>query len=239
LIRYESKLRYDPIRPEPIAIVSYLEQVFVVSRRVPAETFAALVKYSKDHPNTLNYGSVGIGSAAHLVTEWLRTKSGGDWKHVPFNGSPKVQAALASGDIHMTFTPTGNVVGRIASGDLKALLTAGEHRNPLLPAVPTFAEAGLPALGAKSWAGLFAPAGTPQATIARLHREFSEIASERNSEADTRQAWPDACRMGLVDFKTFIPADQRAWEPLIKQVGRNTVADISWTGLKSKTTVQA
>jgi tripartite-type tricarboxylate transporter receptor subunit TctC len=216
-----SKLSYDPIKDfEPIAIVSYLEQVFVVSRRLPAETFAALVKYSKDHPNTLNYGSVGVGSAAHLVTEWLRTKSGGDWKHVPFNGSPQVQAALASGDIHMTFTPTGNVMGRIASGDLKALLTAGEHRNPLLPAVPTLVEAGLPALSAKSWAGLFAPAGTPPATIARLHREFSEIASEEKFQKQTlAKLGLTPARMSLDDFKTFIPADQRAWEPLIRQVG--------------------
>lgn len=219
-----SKLSYDPVRDfEPISIVSYLEQVFVVSRRVPAETFAALVKYSKDHPDTLNYGSVGVGSAAHLVTEWLRTKSGGDWKHVPFNGSPKVQAALASGDIHMTFTPTGNVVGRIASGDLKALLTAGEHRNPLLATVPTFVEAGLPALSAKSWAGLFTPAGTPQATIASLHREFSEIASEKQFQKQTlAKLGLTPARMSLDDFKTFIPADQRTWEPLIKQVGLNT-----------------
>jgi tripartite-type tricarboxylate transporter receptor subunit TctC len=219
-----SKLSYDPIKDfEPVAIVSYLEQVFVVSRRLPVETFAALVKYSKDHPDTLNYGSVGIGSAAHLVTEWLRTKSGGDWKHVPFNGSPQVQAALASGDIHMTFTPTGNVVGRITSGDLKALLTAGEHRNPRLPAVPTFIEAGLPALSARSWAGLFAPAGTPPATIARLHREFSEIANEEKFQKQTlAKAGLTPARMNLDDFKTFIPADQRAWEPLIKQVGLNS-----------------
>jgi tripartite-type tricarboxylate transporter receptor subunit TctC len=217
----KSKLNYDPIKDlEPIAIVSYLEQVFVVSRHVPAKTFAALVKHSKDNPNTLNYGSVGIGSAAHLVTEWLRTKSGGDWKHVPFNGSPQVQAALASGDIHMTFTPTGNVLGRITSGDLKALLTAGENRNPLLPAVPTFAEAGLPALKAKSWAGLFAPADTPQDIVTRLHREFSEIAGEEKFQRQT------LAKLGLTPagmsrdaFKAFIPADQGAWEPLVRQIG--------------------
>lgn len=218
-----SKLSYDPIKDfEPITIVSYLEQVFVVSRRVPVETFAALVKFSKDHPDSLNYGSVGVGSAAHLVTEWLRTRSGGDWKHVPFNGSPQVQAALASGDIQMTFTPTGNVVGRITSGDLKALLTAGDRRNPLLPAVPTFVEAGLAALSPKSWAGLFAPSGTPPATVARLHREFSEIASEEQFQKQTlAKLGLTPARMSLDEFKRFIPADQHAWEPLVRQVGLN------------------
>ena len=187
---------------------------------MPVDTFAELVKYSKDHPDALNYGSVGVGSAAHLVIEWLRMKSGGDWKHVPYNGAPKVQAALAAGDIHMTFTPSGNVMGRIASGDLKALLTAGDKRNPLLPDVPTLAEAGLPALQAKSWAGLFVPAGTPENVTARLHREFSAIAGEREfQDKHLRRLGLAPAQMERGQFKAFVAADQRAWAPLVKQTG--------------------
>jgi tripartite-type tricarboxylate transporter receptor subunit TctC len=217
----KAKLNYDPISDfEPIAIISYLEQVFVASRRVPADSFAKLVQHSKHNPDKLNYGSVGVGSAAHLVTEWLRAKSGGDWKHVPFNGSPQVQAALAAGDIHMTFTPTGNVIGRIASGDLRALLTAGEKRNPLLPDVPTFEQAGLPALNARSWSGLFAPKGTPVEIVERLHRTYSQIAQDMSFRKQM------LAKLGLTPadmnreaFKDFIRADKEAWEPLVRQVG--------------------
>ena len=217
----KTKLTYDPIRDfEPVALVSYLEQVLVVSRKVPINTFAGLVKYSKEHPDTLNYGSVGVGSAAHLVIEWLRKTSGGDWKHVPFNGAPQVQAAIASGDVQMTFTPSGNVMGRIASGDLKALLTAGDTRNPRLPDVPTFVEAGLPRLQAKSWAGLFVPVGTPVEMVAKLHRSFSEIASENSfQQQHLAKLGLAPARMERAEFKAFVSADQRAWEPLIRQSG--------------------
>lgn len=215
------KLNYDPVKDlEPVALLSYLEQVLVVTRRLPVATFADLVRYSKEHPDTLNYGSVGVGSAAHLVVEWLHKSSGGDWKHVPFNGSPQVQAAMASGDVHMTFTPTGNVVGRIASGDLKALLTAGEKRNPALPDVPTFAEAGLAVLPAKSWAGLFVPVGTPAGTVARLHREFSAIAAdERFQQQQLTKLGLAPAQMDLAAFKAFVSSDQRAWAPLLREAG--------------------
>jgi tripartite-type tricarboxylate transporter receptor subunit TctC len=218
---FKAKLNYDPVKDlEPVALVSYLEQVFVVSRRVPVDTFAGIVKYSKENPDKLNYGSVGVGSAAHLVIEWLRKTSGGDWKHIPFNGAPQVQVAIASGDVHMTFTPSGNVLGRIASGDLKALLTAGEKRNPQLPSVPTFIEAGLPRLEPKSWAGIFAPVGTPAGAIAKLHQEFSEIVGEEKfQQQHLAKLGLVAAQMELAAFKTFVAADQRAWEPLVRQSG--------------------
>ena len=216
----KANLGYDPVKDlVPVAALAYLEQVFVVNRRVPVKTFAELVAYSKAHPNTLNYGSVGVGSAAHLVIEWLRKASGGDWKHVPFNGAPQVQTAMASGDVHMTFTPSGNVIGRIKSGDLVPLLTAGDKRNPLLPDVPTFAEAGLPSLPAKSWAGMFAPVGTPAAVVAKLNHEFSEIIAEKAFQERLTKLGLGPAPMQLAAFKTFIVHDQAAWAPLIKETG--------------------
>lgn len=216
----KAHLTYDPVKDlVPVAALAYLEQVFVVSRRVPVKTFAELVAYSKAHPNTLNYGSVGVGSAAHLVIEWLRKASGGDWKHVPFNGAPQVQAAIASGDVHMTFTPSGNVMGRIKSGDLVPLLTAGDKRNPLLPNVPTFAEAGVPPLPAKSWAGMFAPAGTPAPIIARLNQEISAVVEDKSFAATLTRLGLSPAHIPLAGFKDFIVHDQAAWAPLVKATG--------------------
>ena len=215
-----SDLNYDPNKDlQPVAALSLLEQVFVVSKRLPVKTFAELVKYSKDHPNTLNYGSVGVGSAAHLVQAWLQKVSGGDWKHIPYNGSPKVQAALAAGDIHMTFTPSGNVMGRIKAGDLKPLLTVGDKRNPKLPNVPTIAEAGLPPLPAKSWSGMFAPAGAPAATVAKLHDEIIAIVNTPAFEKRSQQMGLSPAPMTLAEFKAFIAKDQAAWKPLVEASG--------------------
>jgi tripartite-type tricarboxylate transporter receptor subunit TctC len=215
------KLNYDPVKDlAPIALLSYLEQVLVVSRRVPVSSYAEMVRYAKYRANTLNYGSVGVGSAAHVVVEWLRKQSGSDWKHVPFNGSPHVQAAMAAGDVHLTFTPAGNIMGRVASGNLKVLLASGEKRNPALPDVPTFREAGLPNLPAKSWAGLFAPAGTPADTITRLHQEFAAIAADPEFQRQhVLKLGLAPATMELAEFKTFVQSDQRAWEPLLREAG--------------------
>ena len=111
-------------------------------------------------------------------------------------------------------------MGRVASGDLKVLLTSGEKRNPALPDVPTFREAGLPSLPAKSWAGLFVPAGTPADTIARLHREFTAIAADRQfQQQHVVKLGLAPATMELAEFKSFVQSDQRAWEPLLREAG--------------------
>ncbi len=215
------KLSYDPIKDfVPIAPLVFVKQVVVAGKQLPVKTFKDLVAYSKAHPNTMNYGSVGNGSAAHLVMEWLRTASGGDWKHIPYNGAPQVQRALAAGDIQVTFTLSGNVVGRVKSGDLKPLLMVGAKRSPLLPDVPTFTEAGLPALKATSWAGLFAPAGTPPKIIDAMSKAFSAIIDEPAFQKQfLEKRGLEPVTMDPAAFKAFIIADQAAWRPLVEASG--------------------
>jgi tripartite-type tricarboxylate transporter receptor subunit TctC len=215
------KLTYDPFKDfEPIAPLVAVKQVVVTGKQLPVMTFNDLVAYSKAHPNTLNYGSVGNGSAAHLVMEWLSTASGADWKHVPFNGAPQVQRAIASGDVHVTFTLSGNVVGRVASGDLKALLIVGDKRDPLLPNVPTFVEAGLPTLKASSWAGMFAPAGTPSKVIDSMAKEFTAIIEDPGFQKQfLEKRGLEPLTMKPAAFKAFIRDDQAAWKPLVEASG--------------------
>ena len=138
------------------------QQVLAVVPSSGIASVADLVKYSKANPNRLNYASLGLGSNSHLIMEWLKGVTGADLTHIPFNGSLPILTAMRSGEVHVTLLTSGTLKPQIDAGELKALATRGaDNRNPSLPDVPTFAEAGLPPLRATSWAGLFAPVGTP------------------------------------------------------------------------------
>ncbi len=217
-----AKLSYDPFKDlDPVTPLALQQQVLVASKLVPATTFGELVQYSKANPNKLNYGSVGLGSDSHLIVEWLRIASGGDWKHVPFNGSPQVLLAFARGDAHLLLTTAGNVLQQIASGEMKALLARGDQRFALLPDVPTFAEAGLRPLQARSWAGMFAPAGVPPARLAKLGRELSGIVNEQAFQdrfMRTAGLQP-APMMAAASYRQFLLDDQAAWAPLVSESG--------------------
>ena len=216
------RLSYDPFRDlDPVAPLAYQQHVLVASKFVPAATFAGLVDYAKANPDKLNYGSVGVGSDSHLIVEWLRIVSGGQWKHVPFNGSPQVLLAFARGDVHLLLTTAGNVLQQAASGEVKVLLVRGDRRISLLPSVPSFVEAGLPPLRARSWAGLFAPAGTVPTVLARLGQEFSAIVAEPTFQERfmTSAGMEPAPAMDPESYRKLLRADQAAWAPLVKESG--------------------
>ena len=216
-----AKLSYDPEKDlDPVAVVAFQQQVLAVVPQLGVNTIADLVKYSKANPNKLNYGSLGLGSDSHLIMEWLKGVTGADITHVPFNGAPPILTAMKSGQVHMTLLTSGTLKPHIDSGDLKALLTRGsDKRNPALPDVPTFAEA-LPLLSATSWAGIFAPAGTPHDVIAKLNREFMAIIS--TPDFRSRYMVPAGLEPGAVkldEIRAFMAKDRAGWEPLVKKSG--------------------
>jgi tripartite-type tricarboxylate transporter receptor subunit TctC len=202
-----AKLSYNPYNDlDPIAVVALQQQVLAVVPSLGIASVADLVKYSKANPNRLNYASLGLGSDSHLIMEWLKGVTGADLTHIPFNGSPPILTAMRSGEVHVTLLTPGTLKPQIDAGDLKALATRGaDKRNPSLPDVPTFAEAGLPPLRATSWAGLFAPRGTPPEIIARLNGN-----SPRSS---TAQAFAPASwsRQGSNRRRSASPTSRRSW----------------------------
>jgi tripartite-type tricarboxylate transporter receptor subunit TctC len=214
-----AKLNYDPYNElDPIAVIAFQQQVLAVIPLLGVATVADLVKHSRANPSKLTYASLGLGS---LIMEWLKGVTGADLTHIPFNGSPPILTAMRSGEVHVTLLTSGTLKPQIDAGDLKALATRGaDKRNPSLPDVPTFAEAGLPTLRATSWAGLFAPAGTPPEIIARLHREFTAIIHEPDFRTRFMVApGLDPPGIGLAQIKAFMAQDRAAWEPLVKASG--------------------
>jgi tripartite-type tricarboxylate transporter receptor subunit TctC len=209
--------RTDPIKDfTPIALVVTSWTVFAVNPKVPANTLPELVAYSKSHP--VRYGSGGTGGALHIAGEMLKLKSGGNFVHVPYRGGAQAATDAISGQIEMV--SMGLASTRVAdSGQLKILAQAGPSRHPMLPEVPTTAEAGLPDVRMDTWFGLVGPPGMPKEVVTRINRELAAFVKE--------PAFQDKlAKLGLaVDYKpdaafiSFMADDTKKWRELIPAMG--------------------
>jgi tripartite-type tricarboxylate transporter receptor subunit TctC len=209
--------RTDPIKDfTPIALVVTSWTVFAINPKVPANTLPELVAYSKSHP--VRYGSGGTGGALHIAGEMLKLKIGGNFVHVPYRGGAQAATDAISGQIEMV--SMGLASTRVAdSGQLKILAQAGPSRHPMLPEVPTTAEAGMPEVRMDTWFGLVGPPGMPKEIVVRINRELAAIAKE--------PAFQDKlAKLGLaVDYRpdaafiSFMADDTKKWRELIPAMG--------------------
>ncbi len=174
-----SKLPYDADKSfAPVAILAYPNSVVVANSQIGVRNFKELQAYAKQKPGTLNWGSFGVGSSSHLYMEWLRATTGLDVTHVPFSGPNLVPAAI-SNQVQMSYLAIGALKPHIDSGKLVPLAVAGAQRSPFLPDVPTLAEAGMGDFFVRTWFGMFAPAGVPDALVAELNKASIEIVNEK------------------------------------------------------------
>jgi tripartite-type tricarboxylate transporter receptor subunit TctC len=167
-------LPYDPTRDFAyVGIVTVAPYVLVSDPRLPFKTVGELVAYAKANPGKLNYGSFGIASMAQLNIEAMKARLGIDLLHVPYKGAgPAVQGVVA-GDSAITISSPAAVLGFVRDGRLRALAIGAPSRSPLLPDVPTLAEAGTDEdLLASTYFAFALPAGTPRPIVGRLHDEM-------------------------------------------------------------------
>jgi tripartite-type tricarboxylate transporter receptor subunit TctC len=168
-----AKLPYDPLRDfEPVSLVAESPFVLLVHPSLPAKTVKELIAFARTRPGELTYGSSGIGSSSHLGFELFNMMAGIKGVHVPYKGLPPAMSDTASGQLVMTWNSITASAEFIKSGRVRALGIGSKKRSALMPQIPTISEAGLPGYELGSWYGLFAPAGTPQSIVRRLHSEI-------------------------------------------------------------------
>jgi tripartite-type tricarboxylate transporter receptor subunit TctC len=175
-----AKLSYDPVRDfTPVASTSYLPLTLVVATNLPVNSLRELVAYTQARKGQLSYGSYGVGSQAHIMGEMYKKLTGTDLVHVAYKGSAPAVADVAGGQVVFTFPGIPTIQGFLKGGKLKVLALSGDKRNPLLPDVPTFTEAGYKGLDIGAWYGYVAPAGTPREVIMKLNQTVASIISDR------------------------------------------------------------
>ena len=161
-------LAYDPMADfAPVSQVATFDFAVAVGPQVPAKSLAELVAWVKANPDKGTYGSPGAGTLPHFLGVSFGKAAGIDLRHLGYRGSAAAMTDLVGGQIPVVFTTTADVLEQHKAGRVKVLATSAAERSPFLPDVPTLKEAGFNLI-ATGWYGVFAPAGTPEAVVARL-----------------------------------------------------------------------
>ena len=159
----------------PVTLVSAPPYILVAHPSVPAKNAAELIAHAKKNPGALSYGSSGAGAASHLSGALFAQMAGIDMLHVPYRGMGPAVPDLLGGRIQLVFAPAITVTPHIAAGTLRMIGTTGAARSALFPDFPTIAESGLPNYNSLGWFGLFAPASTPPAVVARISADVRTV----------------------------------------------------------------
>jgi tripartite-type tricarboxylate transporter receptor subunit TctC len=200
----------------PVSNVAQMNMIVVVNPKVQAQNLAAFIALAKASPDKFNFGSPGIGTTGHLGLAMLMHTAGIKITHVPYKGAAPAVTDLIAGQIDGVVDNPPTVISHIQGGKLRPLAYAAKQRLPLLPDVPTSAEAGLPNFEATSWFGIAAPAGTPPAVIARLHKAIAD--GVRTPAMRERFAKTGAQLVGDTpeQFAAQIRAEYKSWGEIIK-----------------------
>ena len=173
-----AKLPFDVLKDfTPITMLVTVPQTLVVPENGP-RTVRELVELARARPGQLGYASLGVGSTNQLTTVMFASTVGIDLIHVPFKGSAEAATQVIGGTVPMMFDALPAVLTSVRAGKLRALALSSANRSPLLPEVPTLAEAGYPGIEALGWIGMAVPAGTPAPIIDRLNREIASILND-------------------------------------------------------------
>jgi len=164
------KVPYDSLKAfTPLAGVALSPNILSIGGKSSLMTIKDIVAAAKANPGKLSYGSSGLGSIGHLTGEMLRTLSGAELTHIPFKSSGVAYPDVLAGNITMVIDTLPSALQHIKSGTVRPVAMLSPKRTPLLPDVQTIAEAGYPEATLNFWSGMFAPAGTPPATVKRLN----------------------------------------------------------------------
>jgi tripartite-type tricarboxylate transporter receptor subunit TctC len=214
------KLPYDPIKDfAPIGIIATGTNVLTVNRQLPVHSVRELVAMAKAKPGALNYASAGIGSFQHLSGELFKLLAGVDIVHVPYKGGGPSMLALIAGEDQLMFSSIVQTMPAVQSGQLRALATGGAERSPILPDLPTIAEAGVPGYVATNWWGIIAPAGTPAAVVDKVHAALEEVLTSTDTKKYLDNEGAAPVQMSTADFAKFIAAEIDKWGPVVKKAG--------------------
>ena len=212
------KLPYDPIKAfAPIGVMGSGPNVVAVNPGLPVNSINELVALAKQKPGGLQYASAGVGSFQHLGGELFKLEAGVDMLHVPFKGGGPAMIDVIGGHTKVVFSSLVQTTPHIKSGKLKPLGVGGTKRNPVLPDVPTIAEAGVPTYEAVNWWGIVAPAGTPQAIIDKLHKELTEVQNSEDVKKQFATEGADIVQMSSREFATFMETEMKKWERVVKE----------------------
>ena len=213
----QQNLRYHPQKDfVPISRFSDSPTVLVVNENTPYHSVQDLIDAARAKPGAINFGSAGVGSLAHFSAEMFQYLAKVRMTHVPYRGTSQAMTDLRSGTLQVEFENLPPVLELIKSNQLRALAIGSATRSSFLPDLPTLAEKGLPNYESTSWTGLFAPASTPPAIVARLER--AAIAAAHNPEVlvSLKKLGTEPTGSTAAEFRIFLERRQPLVDIIVK-----------------------
>lgn len=211
------RMTYKPEDLVPVMRASSWSQTLVCNPNVGARSVAELVRLAKT--KKLSYASGGAGSPGHLTTELFLSTAGIDMTHVPYKGPAPAMQDVMGGQVDCGFLAGPTVLPHVRAGKLVALAVSGAKRSPLLPEVPTVAEAGQAGFNATFSLVLFAVKGTPAPVIDAMHAAFSAALKQPDLIERLRQTDQEVIAESPAASATRLAADQRTWGAVAKRIG--------------------
>ena len=211
-------LHYDPIKSfTPISILATGPNVLVDNPTSPIKSVKDLLRMAKEKPGELDYASAGVGSFQHLGAELFKLEAKVNLTHVPYKGGGPAMQDVIAGHVKIMFSSLVQTTPFIKSGALIALGTGGAKRNPVLPDVPTIAEAGVPGYVGDNWWGIVAPAGLPQPIADKVYKAVQEALKAPELQAQFDREGAATVEMTSAEFGKYIEAEIVKWGRVVKE----------------------
>jgi tripartite-type tricarboxylate transporter receptor subunit TctC len=212
------KLPYDPIKAfAPIGIMGKGPVVLSVNPSLPVQSVKELVALAKSKPGDLQYASAGVGSFQHLSAELFKLTAGVDILHIPFKGGGPAMTDVMGGHTKVLFSSLVQTTPHIKSGKLRALAVGGTERSPVLPDLPTVAEAGVPGYASENWWGIVAPAGTPAPIIEKLYQALTQAQDNPEAKKYFDAEGAAIVKMSTAAFGQFMVSEMDKWQRVVKE----------------------
>jgi tripartite-type tricarboxylate transporter receptor subunit TctC len=211
---------YDPRKDfTPIGLIGTSQLVILVHPSLPVRSVKELIEFAKKEPGKLNYASAGVGSGIHLSTEYFRHEAGIQLTHVPYKGSGPALQDLVGGHVSIYFSSMPPAIGLVRDGKVRALAVTGLKRSPLLPDVPTVAEAALPGFEAVLHYGIVGPAGVPKDIVTKLNTALRAAVSADDFKAKLAADGTEPLASTPEEYATDIDKEETKWSAIVKKSG--------------------
>lgn len=205
---------------EPVALIGYLPTVLMASDKMPVNNMEEFIKYAKDHPTEVNFGSSGVGGSTHMAMEAFGRIADIKMTHIPFKGNAQASAALLGSQIDAMMETILLATPVINGKRAKGLAISGEQRSSLIPDVPTFAEAGVPEYNRSLFFGVMAPAGISPDLVQKLNTEINAVLQDPAvRERLVQTGGVDVANLSSDEFKGIVKDEVALWKSIAADVG--------------------
>ena len=220
---YKGRIKFDPAKDlVPVAAVGSAPTLIAVRANLPARSLADLVANAKREPNKLSYASAGVGGTLHVAGVLLEREAAIELNHIPYRGGAPAMTDVAGGSTDIALADLTLALPFLKGGKIRPLAVASGQRSPLLPDVPTTAEAGFPNVRMDTWYGIFAPAGTPAPVLERLQNAVVQVRKHAAFTSLLSSQGITPVTTSPAEFKAQLKADFDTWPPLLTRICAQT-----------------